>query len=92
MKIKLKNLVNLDNYLSKRESKLLFLIIILAVLPSSLFGVQNMNLWDKLITIIANPITNIMLFLGIIIIILNIKKVFVIMKYFISDLTIKKRC
>lgn len=74
MKIKLKNLVNLDNYLSKKENKLLFLIIILAVFPSTVSGMQNMNLWDKLIVTIENPIANIMFFLGIIIIILNIKK------------------
>lgn len=73
-KIKLKNLVNLDNYISKKESKLLFLIIVLSVLPSTLSGMQNMNLWDKLIVTIENPIANIMLFIGIIIIILNVKK------------------
>ena len=73
-KIKIKNLVNSDNYFSKKENKLLFLIIILAVLPPTVSGMQNMNLWDKLIVTIENPLANIMFFLGIIIIILNVKK------------------
>ena len=71
-RINIRNLVNLDNYFSKKEIKLLFLVVILAVFPSSFSGVSNMNLWDKFITVLENPIANIMFFLGITFIILKI--------------------
>lgn len=73
-RIHIKNLVNLDNYFSKKEIKLLFLVIVLAVLPSIFSGVQNMNLWDKFITVLENPIANIMFFLGIVFIVLKINQ------------------
>lgn len=73
-RIKMKYLINIDNYISKKDNKLLFLIGMLAVIPSILSGEQNMNLWEKLILIIHNPIANILFYIGTIIIVLCVRR------------------
>lgn len=73
-KIELKYLINFDNYISKRDSTLLFLMTILAVIPTLLSGNQNSNLWERLINTIQSPLANVMFFSGLIIIMLSVKK------------------
>ncbi len=72
--LKIKYLINLDNYISSKDNMLLFLFIVMAVMPPILSGFQTSNLWDRLLTTIQNPITNVLFFSGLTIIIVNVKK------------------
>lgn len=71
---KIKYLFNIENYISKRDYIFLFLVAILAVITSAFSGYHNLNLWDRLIETMQNPLTNILVFIGIILIILNVEK------------------
>lgn len=73
-KLNLKYLINIDNYISKKDITLLFLLLVLAIIPPAISGNPNSNMGEKFIYIVNNPLSNILFFIGIIIIIINIKK------------------
>ncbi len=72
--LKVKYLINFDNYISKKNTNLLLLISFLAILPFIFSSYQSTNLWERFVVILQDSFANFLFFIEIFIIILNIKR------------------
>lgn len=73
-KIKLKYLFNMDNYISKKDITMLFLLLVIGVLPTMVSGNPNFNSSEKLLSLLCDSLYNLIFFLGVILIMINIRK------------------
>lgn len=69
---KIKKQTNFENYLSKGQSKLLLLLCLIGIIPPALSSTTNTNVFEKFITIIENPFSNIIFLISTSILVYNI--------------------
>lgn len=66
--------MNLNSFVTKKTYTSIFLICIMAIIPSVLSGIQGANVWERLLNVIESPLSNVIFFLSLIILISSIIK------------------